>query len=176
MSAAIVTGAYAMVSSALNYWTTLAHSNGYTADAYLNTPVGVDSLNFGKHAFKNLSTWNNPSGINGILAWTAVPATDANDGGSLSTPPTLPGGQSFRSYASVNVANAVAAVEGYVAINYLFAHHDWQYIDTNHDGLITASEIHDVRGQCRRDGAAGSRVDGGTPGRHCDLQRRRARH
>ena len=39
------------------------------------------------------------------------------------------------------MANAVAAVEGYVAINYLFAHHDWQYIDTNHDGLITASEI-----------------------------------
>ena len=89
MSAAIVTGAYALVSSALNYWITLAESNGYTADAYLNTPVGTDSLNFGKHAFKNLSAWNNPSGINGILAWTAVPATDANDGGSTSTPPTL---------------------------------------------------------------------------------------
>ena len=98
-------------------------------------------MNFGKHAFKDLAAWNNPSGINGILAWTAVPAVDANDGGSLSTPPTLPGGQSYRSYATVNVANAVAAIEGYVAINYLFAHHDWQYIDTNHDGLITASEI-----------------------------------
>ena len=70
-----------------------------------------------------------------------MPATDANDGGSLSTPPTLPGGTDFPSYASVNVANAVAAIEGYVAINYLFAHHDWQYIDTNHDGLVTASEV-----------------------------------
>ena len=48
MSEAIVTGAYALVSSALTYWTNLATSNGYTADAYLTTPVGVDSLNFGK--------------------------------------------------------------------------------------------------------------------------------
>ena len=141
MSAAIVTGSYALVSSALNYWITLARSNGYTADAYLNTKVGTDSLTFGRHAFKNLSAWNNPSGINGILAWTAVPATDANDGGSLSTPPTLFGGQSYRNYASINVANAIASVEGYVAINYLFAHHDWGYIDTNHDGLVTASEV-----------------------------------
>ncbi len=52
MSAAIVTGAYALVSSALNYWITLARSNGYTADAYLNTPVGTDSLNFGKHCLQ----------------------------------------------------------------------------------------------------------------------------
>ena len=141
MSEAIVTGAYALVSSALNYWTNLATSNGYTADAYLNTPVGVDSLNFGKHAFKNLSAWNNPSGINGILAWTAVPATDANDGGSVSTPPTLPGGTTFRSYATVNVANAVAAIEGYEAIHYLTAHNDWKYIDVNHDGVITAQEL-----------------------------------
>ena len=141
VSAAIVTGSYALVSSALNYWTNLALSNGYSADAYLNTPVGTNSLNFGKHAFKNLSAWNNPSGINGILAWTAVPAVDANDGGSLSTPPTLPGGVTNRSFATVNVANAIAAVEGYVAINYLLAHHDFTYIDTNHDGLITAQEV-----------------------------------
>ena len=39
------------------------------------------------------------------------------------------------------MANAIAAVEGYVAVNYLFAHHDWEYIDTNHDGLVTASEV-----------------------------------
>ena len=141
MSAAIVTGAYSLVSSALNYWTNLATSNGYTADAYLNTPVGTDSLNFGKHAFENLSAWNNPNGINGILAWTAVPALDANDGGSVSTPPTLPGGTTYRSYATVNVANAVAAIEGTEAIHYLTAHGDWKYIDTNHDGVITGQEV-----------------------------------
>ena len=141
MSEAIVTGAYALVSSALNYWTNLATSNGYTADAYLNTPVGTTSLNFGKHAFQNLSAWNNPNGINGILAWTAVPAVDANDGGSVSTPPTLPGGTTFRSYATINVANAVAAIEGSQAIHYLTAHGDWKYIDTNHDGVITAQEV-----------------------------------
>ena len=85
MSSAIVTGAYSLVASALNYWITLAHGNGYTDDAYLTTPVGVDSLNFGVHAFKDLSVYNNPDGINGILAYTAVPAADVNDAGSLST-------------------------------------------------------------------------------------------
>ena len=141
MSDAIVTGAYALVSSALTYWTNLSTSNGYTADAYLTTPVGLDSLNFGKGAFKNLAAWNTPSGINGILAWTADPALDANDGGSVSTPTTLPGGTTFKSYATVNVANAVAAIEGYEAIHYLTAHHDWNYIDTNHDRVITAQEL-----------------------------------
>ena len=119
MSSAIVTGSYALVSSALNYWTGLAHSNGYTADAYLNTPVGTDSLNFGKHAFKNLSAWNTPDGINGILAWTAVPATDVNDGNTVSTPYQLPDSTAYPSYARVSVSNAVAAIEGYEAINYL---------------------------------------------------------
>ena len=89
MSSAIVTGAYSLVASALNYWITLASGNGVTSDAYLTTPVGVDSLNFGPHAIKDLSAYNNPDGINGILAYTAVPAADVNDAGSLSTPPLL---------------------------------------------------------------------------------------
>ena len=74
------------------------------------------------------------------------------------------------------MANAVAAVEGYDAIHYLIAHHDWKYIDTNHDGLITAQEDHELRGQFRRDGLAGSRGHGITPGRHGDLRRGRAGH
>ncbi len=141
MAEAIVTGAYSLVSSALNYWTNLAKSSGYTDDAYLTTPVGVDSLNFGKHAWINLSAFNNPSGINGILAWTAVPAADANDGGGVSTPPTLPGGIFPRSFATINVANAIAAIEGYEAIHYLTAHNDWKFIDVNHDKVITAQEL-----------------------------------
>ncbi len=141
MAAAIVTGSFALISSALTYWTNLSTSNGYTADAYLTTPVGVDSLNFGKHAFENLSAWNNPSGINAILAWTAVPSADTNDSGSTSTPPNLPGSTAYRSYATVNVANAVAAIEGTEAIRYLLAHHDFQIMDANHDGLITAQEL-----------------------------------
>ena len=65
------------------------HTNGATADAYLTQPVGVNTLNFGKHAIKDLSAYNNPDGINGILAYTAVPASDVNDFGSLSTPPLV---------------------------------------------------------------------------------------
>jgi hypothetical protein len=151
-SEAIVTGAYALVSSALNYWTNLAKSSGYTADAYLNTPVGTDTLNFGKRAFENVTAWNTPNGINGILAWTADPATDANDGGSVSTPSTLPGGTTYRSYATVNVANAVAAIEGTEAIKYLTAHHDWNYIDVNHDGVITAQEVTNFVDSANADG------------------------
>ena len=141
MSAAIVTGAYSLVASALNYWITLAQGNGYTDDAYLTTPVGVDSLNFGAHAFKNLSVYNNPDGINGILAYTAVPATDVNDAGSLSTPPLIPGSTSAPSYASVSVGNAIASIEGTIAINYLLSHNDFPLIDTNGDGIITAQEL-----------------------------------
>ena len=175
MSAAIVTGSYALVSSALNYWTNLANGNGYTADAYLTTPVGVDTLSFGTKAFRSLAAWNNPNGINGILAWTAVPATDANDGGTVSTPPTLPGGTTYRSYATINVANAVAAIEGYEAINYLTAHHDWNLIDTNHDKVITAQEVQNFVDTASADGGARSRSDGRTAGRHRDLQCCRAR-
>ena len=150
MSEAIVTGAYALVSSALSYWINLSTSNGYTADAYLNTPVGTDSLNFGQHAFKNLSAWNNPSGINGILAWTAVPATDANDGGSLSTPTDASRRDNLQLVRQLNVANAVAAIEGYEAIHYLSAHNDWQYIDTNHDKVDHRTGNHQLRRTMQR--------------------------
>src|SRR5207248_2108938 len=58
LSSAIVTGSYALVSSALNYWSGLAEGNGYSADAYLTAPVGVNSLSFGRHPFKDLAAWN----------------------------------------------------------------------------------------------------------------------
>ena len=35
----------------------------------------------------------------------------------------------------------MAAIEGSEAIHYLLAHHDFQIIDANHDGLITAQEL-----------------------------------
>ena len=150
MSSAIVTGAYSLVASALNYWISLNQANGVTSDAYLTTPVGVDSLNFGAHAIKNLSVYNNPDGINGILAYTAVPAADVNDAGSLSTPPLLAttdkqnsftGTTSPPSYARISVGNAIASIEGTIAINYLLSHKDFPLIDANGDGIITAQEI-----------------------------------
>ena len=150
MSSAIVTGAYSLVASALNYWITLTQANGVTSDAYLTTPVGVDSLNFGAHAIKNLSVYNNPDGINGILAYTAVPAADVNDAGSLSTPPLLgthdkqnnyTGTTVPPSYARVSVGNAIASIEGTIAINYLLSHNDFPLIDANGDGIITAQEL-----------------------------------
>ena len=103
--------------------------------------MGQTTLNFGPHAFKNLSAYNNPDGINAILAWTSVPAADPNDGLSQSQPPTLFGNQGPRNFARVSISNAIAAIEGTEAINYLIQHNDLQYIDTNNNGIITAQEL-----------------------------------
>lgn len=141
LAAGIVTGSYALVSSALQYWVDKLPT-GTTSDAYLTQPVGVRTLNFGTNAFPNLTPYNNPDGINGILAYTAVPATDANDGQSASGPFALRGGSTqFRSYARVDVGNAIASIEGTVALQYLVSRNTFDVIDTNHNGLITAQEI-----------------------------------
>ena len=60
-----------------------------------------------------------------------MPAADVNDAGSLSTPPLLAttdkqnsftGTTSPPSYARVSVGNAIASIEGTIAINYLLSH------------------------------------------------------
>lgn len=140
LSSAQVAGAFALVSSALNYWSNL-NQTGVTSDAYLTQPVGVNTLNFGPHAFIDLSKYNNPDGINSILQWTAVPATDPNDGLSLSTPKELIGSTAYKTYSRMSVSNAIAAIEGTVALQYLIAHNDLQYIDANKNGIITAQEL-----------------------------------
>lgn len=154
MSTGILAGAYALISSALDYWTELSQAGGVTVDAYLTQPVGVRSLNFGIHGIKNLSAYNNPDGINGILAYTAVPATDRNDGGSLSTPPMIRGTTSSPSYARVDVGNAIASIEGTIAINYLIANNILPLIDANNDGIITAVEIQNFTDTAAQKGLA----------------------
>lgn len=150
MSTGIVTGVFAMVSSALDYWTNINKDQGVTSDAYLTTPVGVRSLNFGSHAIGDLSAFNNPDGINGILAWTAVPVFDVDDGGSLSTPDLISttdkqngfeGGYEAPAYARISASNAIAAIEGTIALKYLIDNNVLPVIDTNNDGIITAQEV-----------------------------------
>ena len=140
LSAAEVTGAFALVSSALGYWSNLAKT-GYTADAYLTQPVGVRSLNFGKHTLIDLTAWNNPDGINTILQWTAVPATTANDATTASTPSLMLGTQQYPSYSRISVSNAIAAIEGYEALNYLINVGALSKLDANNNGIITATEL-----------------------------------
>ena len=70
-----------------------------------------------------------------------MPATDVNDINTVSTPYQLPNSTAYPSYARVSVGNAVAAIEGYEAIQYLTQHHDWSLINTTHDGLITAQQL-----------------------------------
>ncbi len=166
LATAMVTGSFSLVSSALNYWINL-NQTGYTDSAYLNMPVGTRTLNFGPNAFKDLRPYANPDGVNAILQWTAVPAYDVNYGlvgtttstaaaggiaggagtgatgasGLFQAPPSIYGTNDPRAYSRISVSNAIAAVEGDIAINWLLKHNVLPLIDTNHSGLITAQDI-----------------------------------
>src|SRR5207244_13562433 len=76
LSSAVVTGSFAVVTSALDYWDQISRT-GVTADAYLTVPVGARTLDFGPHQIRDLSFYANPDGVNSILQWTDVPTTDA---------------------------------------------------------------------------------------------------
>jgi len=140
ISSAIVTGSYALVSSALEYWSNISKF-GLTASAYLTTPVGAHVLNYGNYQLFNPKAYNNPNGINSILAYSAVPAADINDNLTVAGPPTILGTNTPRTYARVSVSNAIATIEGKIAIDYLLKHGTFNIIDANHDGLITSQEI-----------------------------------
>ncbi|MFO0909641.1 MAG: hypothetical protein U0794_15015 [Isosphaeraceae bacterium] len=142
LSSAIVTGAYSLVSSALNYWATI-NRTGVTSDAYLTQPVGARTLNYGPHAFKDMTAYNTPDGINAILQWTAVPITDPNDGLSASAPFNAIGSTEFRNYSRVSVSNAVAAIEGEIALQWLIANNQLEVIDANKNNIISAQELQD---------------------------------
>ena len=141
LSSAIVTGSYALLASALDYWSVIQKNNGVTIDGYLNTPVGTHQLNFGKGGVEDLSAYSNPDGINSILQWTSVPATDAPNTLDVVNPPNLFHSTAYRQFARIDIGNAIAAVEGSIALNYLFAHNTFDLIDANKNGLITAQEL-----------------------------------
>ena len=170
LSAAITAGAFALTSSALDYWSKLAQAGGSTVDAYLTTPVGAKALNFGPGQVLDLSSYANPDGVNAILQWTAVPAVDnpntfadalpittatstGSTGGTTGgttgatgtsgtpTVPSLFGTSANRSYSRVSISNAIAAIEGTEALNYLIKNNILPIIDGNKDGLLTAQEI-----------------------------------
>ena len=160
MSAAVTTGSFAVVTSALNYWISL-NKVGATSDAYLTQPVGARTLNYGQKALKDLTTYANPDGVNSILQWTAVPvtyndltdlgsgatstSTGGNTGGNTGGTSTTTGGtalpQTANSYSRIDVGNAVAAIEGEVAMQWLLKNGTFPVIDSNKNGMITASEL-----------------------------------
>ncbi|WP_152050747.1 S8 family serine peptidase [Tautonia marina] len=144
LSSGMVTGSYSLLASALDYYSKLA-ANGSTVSAYLTSPVGSSALDFGPGMIRNLEAYANPHGINSILQWTAVPAEDADIPGdevvdqlqpfSLGTPAF------YREFSRVDVGNAVAAIEGSIALPYLFNTGSIELIDSNNNGFITAQEI-----------------------------------
>lgn len=143
LSAAMTTGAFGVVASALSYWNSLVASGGVTVDGYLTTPVGVNQLNFGPNGIPNLSAYQNPDSVNSILQWTAVPARDEPNTAEDTLPnPLFPNaGGPYPQYSRIDVGNAVAAIEGTIALNYLINNGLLDVIDSNKNGLITAQEI-----------------------------------
>ncbi len=156
ISSAMVTGAYTLVNSALDYWVALAHSGGVTSDAYLNAPMGTNTLNFGANGIADLSSYINPDSIYAILEWTAVPATDAPNTLETVNPSQLfpNAGGPYAQYARIDVGNAIAAIEGTIALNYLFQHGDFDIIDSNHNGLVTAAELQTFENNATQNGLA----------------------
>ena len=140
LSAGITAGAYSVVASALDYWADL-NRVGTTADAYLTQPVGARTLTYGPHAFKDLSSYANPDGINAILQWTAVPVVDENIQNDAVTQKPLIGSTDQPEYSRVDIGNAIAAIEGQEALQYLLDRGLLSVIDSNNNGLITAQEI-----------------------------------
>jgi hypothetical protein len=142
LSAGVMTGSFSMVASAIDYWTDLAQTtNGVTADGYLNTMVGTRQLAFGNKSLVDLSAYASPDGINSILEWTAVPVEDAPNTVETTLPEPLFGLDQYRNFARVDVGNAIAAIEGTIALNYLQSGGYFDTMDTNKDGLLTAQEI-----------------------------------
>jgi hypothetical protein len=143
LSSAIVTGSFSVVASALQYWVNIARSGGVTVDGYLTTPVGVRQLNFGPHQIGDLSTYLTPDGVNSILQWTAVPVRDEPTTLDVVAAPQLfpNAGGPWPQRSRIDVGNAVAAIEGTIALNYLIRNGYMDIIDANKNGLITAQEL-----------------------------------
>lgn len=142
LSSGIVAGSFTMLASALDYYTELSQ-NGVTIDGYMNTPTNTNQLNYGAGTLRNLSAYNNPDGINSILQWTSVPVADSDiPGASVVTPPnSLAKPAQYREYARIDVGNAVAAIEGSLALPYLLNNGIMSVIDSNGNGFITAQEL-----------------------------------
>ena len=144
LSAGIVTGSYTLLTSALDFYSKLG-IDGATVNSYLTSPVGAHSLDYNQSFLRDLSAYSNPDGINSILQWTAVPIEDAdlpNDETVDAIPPFSRAVPSrFRDISRVDIGNAVAAVEGSIAIPYLFSTGSINLIDSNNNGFITAQEI-----------------------------------
>lgn len=144
LSSGMVSGSFALLASALEYYNTLSVT-GSTASAYLTSPVNSHSLDFGPGMIRNLEAYGNPHGINSILQWTAVPIEDINFPGANEVEQIAPSSLAYpafnREFSRIDVGNAVAAIEGSIALAYLFNTGAIDLIDSNNNGLITAQEI-----------------------------------
>jgi hypothetical protein len=113
------------------------------------------SIRLGAGAIPNLAAYLNPDGVNSILQWTAIPREDVNIGAG----PLFPTGTDddveqqrllqssrYRTYSHVNIATALSAIEGTVALRYFQAHPAQRAaLDAaggpNSPGLITPTDI-----------------------------------
>jgi hypothetical protein len=135
----IVTGISVMVHSALDFWLDVAAS--HSTDANFLSPTGA---NLALGAITNLAPYLTPNGINSIMQWTAEPIEDRDLGNEdfVQQQHSLVDPVNFRNYSRIDVANAVAAIEGKIALDY-FGNHPAvpAQIDANNNGILSAAEL-----------------------------------
>jgi hypothetical protein len=143
-------GQVALARSTVDFWADIFAAGGATTDTYLTSPADVLALSLA--GVRNLAPYATADGVNSILQWTAIPILDVDfpDGldNDIVDQLTVRGRTNFRTYARTDIGNAVAAIEGAMALDYLTAGTKKKLIsprvavlDLNCNGLVTAAEI-----------------------------------
>ena len=135
----VVSGISVMTFSALGFWIDVAASG--MSNATFLSPTGA-TLNLG--TITNLAAYWNPDGINSILQWTAEPRMDVDlvTEDAVSQQRSIFDPTQFRNYSRIDVANAVGAIEGKIALDYFVQNPTFlSVIDTSGNGIMSAFEI-----------------------------------
>ena len=171
MSAAIVTGAYALVSSALNYWTNLAHPTA--TGRRLPEHAGRDQYAELRQTRlqERLQPGTTPAAS--TASWPGQPCRRPTPTTAAACPRPLPCGMGrpTRLTPRSRVSNAVAAIEGYVR-RQLPPHAPRLQVDHSIPIMTDWSPRRNSRTfvTMPRHGSGRSRRHGDPPGRHRDLR------
>ncbi len=109
---------------------TIRRLNQYLTREITLPGVTAPTITLGGVVPANIAEYLNPDGVNSILQWTAIPREDVNIGATFDAPAGVDdsveqerafNSHRYRVYSHVNIANALAAVEGTIALNFFVA-------------------------------------------------------
>jgi hypothetical protein len=109
---------------------TIRRLNQYLTRELTLPGVTAPTITLGGAVPANIAAYLNPDGVNSILQWTAIPREDVNIGESFGTPNGVDdsvaqerafNSHRYRVYSHLHMGNALAAVEGTIALNFFIA-------------------------------------------------------